>query len=172
MNEYEEQAQEFLNRTGTAFTIAFARHAPYFDDKTPIDVYTVTLTRGNRKYTFEFGQSIADSGHKILDRYGKELKFDWNQNERDTKKFRRAAQDYFQSLSGLKVREPVVPNAYEVLAALTKYDPESFENFCDEYGHDKDSRRIEKMYKAVQDEWDNICKLYTDEEIELLKEIQ
>ena len=65
------------------------------------------------------------------------------------------------------------PTAYDVLAALTKYDPENFDNFCSEYGYDTDSRKAEKIYKAVQKEYDNIISLFgEDDTIEELRNIQ
>lgn len=68
--------------------------------------------------------------------------------------------------------EIIKPSAYDILTCLTKYNPYDFENFCSEYGYDTDSRKAEKIYKAVLDEWDNISKLFNDEELEMLSEIQ
>lgn len=65
----------------------------------------------------------------------------------------------------------ITPTAYDVLTALTKYDPYSFENFCADYGYDCDSRKAEGIYKAVCKEWENVNKLFTSEQIELLQEI-
>lgn len=64
------------------------------------------------------------------------------------------------------------PNAYDILACLQKGDPGTFENFCGDFGYDQDSRKAEKTYHAVVDEWKNIEKLFTEEELELLQEIQ
>lgn len=60
---------------------------------------------------------------------------------------------------------------YDVLACLTKCDPGTFENFCSEYGYDSDSRKALKTYKAVRNEWQNLCKLFTESELEQLQEI-
>lgn len=64
------------------------------------------------------------------------------------------------------------PTEYDVLTCLTKYDVGDFEEFCDEFGYDTDSRSAERTYKAVLDEWLNVQRLWTNEEIELLQEIQ
>ena len=64
------------------------------------------------------------------------------------------------------------PTAYDVLACLQKYDVGTFENFCSEFGYDEDSRTAEKIYKAVCKEYLNVCKLWSDSEIEELAEIQ
>lgn len=65
----------------------------------------------------------------------------------------------------------IKPNSYDILACLTKYDPESFENFCSEYGYDNDKISHKKIYNAVAKEFINVCKIWNDEEIEKLREI-
>jgi len=69
------------------------------------------------------------------------------------------------------------PTAYDILAYLTKqskikYPVDSFANFCREFGYDDDSRKAFKTYKAVKREWENVNKLFTAEQLELLQEIQ
>ena len=54
------------------------------------------------------------------------------------------------------------PTPYDVLASITKNDPESFENFCSEYGYDTDSRKALKVYHAVAKEWENVKRLFSD----------
>lgn len=63
------------------------------------------------------------------------------------------------------------PTLYDVLTCLTKYDPETFENFCSEYGYDTDSRSAERTYKAVCKEWAAVERLFSDC-LEELQEIQ
>ena len=54
------------------------------------------------------------------------------------------------------------PNLYQVLTCLTKYDPDSFENFCSEFGYDNDSRKAEKVYNAVCKEYAAVERLFGD----------
>jgi hypothetical protein len=68
--------------------------------------------------------------------------------------------------------EIVSPSAYDVLTCLTKYDVGTFENFCSDFGYDTDSRTAERTYKAVLEEWQNVEKLFTSEQLEELQEIQ
>ena len=63
------------------------------------------------------------------------------------------------------------PTSYNVLASITKYDPGTFEDFCLDYGYDDDSRKAERIYKNVVKEWQEVRKLFNDEELELLREI-
>ena len=67
MNEYEEQANKFLKDTNTTFKAEFLKHGLHFqDDKDTRDIYLITLQRGERVYKFNFGQSIAYSGFKLI----------------------------------------------------------------------------------------------------------
>lgn len=63
------------------------------------------------------------------------------------------------------------PNAYDVLACMTKYDPGTFEDFCCEYGYNEDSRTAEKIYFAVQKEYTQLARIFTPEQMEELQEI-
>ncbi len=63
LSPYEIQANEFLTATKTEFSAVYLRTGKYFyDDKEKRDIYSITLKRGLRSYTFEFGQSIVNSG--------------------------------------------------------------------------------------------------------------
>lgn len=64
------------------------------------------------------------------------------------------------------------PTAYDILTVVTKYDPGTFEEFCSELGYDTDSRRAENTWKAVVKEWKGISRIFTDEQIDALQEIQ
>jgi hypothetical protein len=61
---------------------------------------------------------------------------------------KRAGQSYTFSFgqSIVNTGKGIQPTAYDVLTCLTKYDPESFDNFCAEYGYDNDSRKVEKQH--------------------------
>lgn len=131
MNEYEQQANEFLKDTKTEFKAEFLKNSFHFSgDTEKRNIYEITLKRGEREYKFKFGDSIA--------------------NTENLKK----------SVS-----------AYSVLSCLTKNEVGDFNNFCDDFGYDTDSRTAEKTYKAVLEEWNNVKMLFTDAEIEKLQEI-
>ena len=61
------------------------------------------------------------------------------------------------------------PKMYDVLACLTKSDPEDFEYFCSEYGYDTDSRKAYKTYLAVCREYNAVCRLFGDIMDELME---
>jgi hypothetical protein len=64
------------------------------------------------------------------------------------------------------------PSAYSVLACLTKYDVGTFHDFRSDFGCNTDSRSDLKTYKAVVKEYENLKRLFTDKELELMSEIQ
>lgn len=66
----------------------------------------------------------------------------------------------------------IQPSEYDILACITKYDPETFKDFCSEFGYNTNNRNAEKIYKAVCKEWAMVQDLWSEEEIELLREIQ
>jgi hypothetical protein len=197
MEDYEKKAQDFLSETGTTFKAVFKEYNFHFaNEKDKRDIYTITLKRGSRSYSFEFGQSLNDSGFKILQNE-QEIKYKWfdeltfNQDRDEVKLkndilrkwnltpiyFSNTKPKQFRKLNNLtlqgnsKLKLPKEPTAYDVLAGLTKNDPETLNDFCSNYGYDSDSRTAEKIYNAVVKEYDNLKMLFTDEEINKLKDI-
>lgn len=69
-----------------------------------------------------------------------------------------------------------LPSEYDILACLEKYEPmETVEDFADEFGYTIDSdaeyRRVAKIHKAVQREYNGMVRLFGDC-MEELREIQ
>ena len=177
LSSYDIQANEFLTQTNTTFKATFLKHGKHFDnDKETRDIYEITLSRGNREYKFNFGQSINCSGeYKVRKELQNKI---WVTQTTGGKISLNAVE--FKALKWINGIEKDIlknpnfeaPTAYSVLACLQKYDFGTFEDFCSEFGYDTDSRTAEKTYKAVLDEWLNVQKLFTDKEIEILQEIQ
>jgi hypothetical protein len=60
---YQKQGTDFLTKTKTKMKVEFVEHDFYFDDdKEARDIYRITLTRNGKRYSFKFGQSIANTG--------------------------------------------------------------------------------------------------------------
>ena len=168
---YEKQAEDFLNKTNTKFEVRFLRSGKYFDhDEEDRDIYQVTLTRGTRKYSFEFEQSLNKSGFyytKGVQKINIERK---HLNVKNLTSFIRIQDcDFMPEFD--KIHKPAEPTARDVLACLQKYDVGSLENFCSDFGYDLDSKTGEKTYNAVCDEYNNIRILFSDSEIKKLQEI-
>lgn len=170
MKNHEQQAIDFLQSTSTELKVEFLKNDYHFQgDKDTRDIYRVTLSRGNRKYSFDFGQSVMKSQYYQDNIPGRT--YTLNGGCRTGNYSINDIQKYQSPSNKLTIVKGEEPTAYDVLACITKYDPGTFEDFCSEFGYDTDSRSAEKIYKAVVKEFDNICKLFTDSEIEQLQEI-
>jgi hypothetical protein len=141
---YQDNAKKVLSDMGVKFTATFLKYGSHFDDdKESRDIYRVTFSRPDLRN--ETG--IVRDGGRFSLQFGQSIK---------------------ESTGG--GGNP--PTEYDVLTCLTKYDPETFENFCSEFGYDEDSRKAEKTYKAVVKEWEKVSRFFTSEELEILQEIQ
>jgi uncharacterized tellurite resistance protein B-like protein len=155
VSEYEIHAQDFLNSTNTELSVKFLRNGKHFtDDKESRDIYNVQLKRGNRSYSFDFGQSLNNSGFKVKLCTGKVRDIPISDNKR---------QEYLKNSTALKwefesklkfslnnkekIIKPEPPTAYDILSCIQKYN-------------------------GVVQEYLQICGLYSDEEMALLREIQ
>jgi len=158
MNKYEKQAQDFLDKTATTFSAEYVDYRVYFEgDKGKRDVYLITLKRGNRSFSFEFGQNMNASG--VYWKYGDRLKGvsrkrdypfnDWDKNKNFS-----------------------APTPYGVLASMVSYDVGDFEEFCGRFGYSTDSRNAEKAYRAVKDEYMQLMTLFSDSELEEMGKIE
>ncbi len=163
-DEYDKKAEEFLKLTNTTFKAEFLKHDKHFEDDTETrNIYKIVLTRGSRTFDFNFGQSIVCSGQWIVfTMEGKKL---MHGTYAQMEKFRS------KGIQVQKNKDFKEPSAYDVLSVLTKFDPGSLEDFCGNYGYSTDSRKAEKTYNAVMNEWNNLKMLFSDEELEKLREI-
>lgn len=156
-NEWEQQAEDFLKDTETIFHVEYLRTTDEFIEpkgKYQNDVYRITLSRGNRSYSFEFTQSAHNSGRWF--------------HEDGTKTYKKSCKHRLNR----KNKDFSEPTPYDVFSSLTKYDPGSFEDFCSDYGYDEDSRKAEKIYLAVLDEWRDLKMLYSNAELAVMGDIQ
>ena len=171
MNEYEKQATEFLASTGATIECTKLGTFPFFsDDEEPRDVFNVTIARGTRSYSFKFGDSLANTMKRAVARTPNLVpttEMMRHVGVRNSAEFSAWVQRNKEKLRAV----PKQPTAYSILAAMTKYNPGSFKSFRDEFGYSTDSTKARDAYIAVQDEYHGLCSLFTNEEMELLAEI-
>jgi len=171
MDEYEKQAEDFLKATRTEMSISFWKTGKHFeDDKVERDIYDITLTREGRSWTFQFGNSLSHSGRFLVE--GKRL-----HTEEEAKAFLKKRYGAYAGGAGFKGYVKVnkvfrEPTPYDVLSVLTKYPSDSFSEFCADYGYDEDSRKAEKIYNAVKDEYANLERLFSEAELDELRRIE
>lgn len=169
MNTYEANAKDFLAKANATCKIIFggvARHENW-KEKEKRNWYDVTITTAKGKMTFVFWASIHNTEISLmtLEKYAEKKM-----------KCRLKNLSYLGKVklnNQLKAeKEKAVPNVYDVLACLEKYEVGTFEDFCSDFGYDEDSRTAERIYFAVQKEYNELSRIFTEEQIEELREIQ
>lgn len=171
ITEYQQEALDFLKKTNTTIDIKYKKFDKYFSEDTQKrDVYEITIKRNNRKFSFNFGQSFYCSGivHGWSVKNSTPFRYNGvnciacgdieNLNFYETKDFKLLEKRQY-------------PNEYSILACLTKYPIDTFKDFCAEFGYDHDSKKAERIYNSVKEEWSNVQKIWSDDEIELLQKI-
>lgn len=80
--------------------------------------------------------------------------------------------DFWGSINDRAKRQK--PRAYDVLACISGdvNCPESFKEFCSDYGYEIDSRKAMRTFKAVRKLSKKLRAFFTPAEIEQLQEIQ
>lgn len=169
----------FLNSKKIELKIEFIKNDKYFtDDKDKRDIYKISLKRDKREISFNFGQSIIDSGFKIVYKFAdNESKFkhtftnDHLYNSKNvkqdiTKLFNEKKNNFGFSAEIESIELPKPPTAYDVLACLQKHEFRDFQDFCDQYGFDNDSIKALKTYNNVVAEYKKVTYLFTNQEIE------
>ena len=72
-------------------------------------------------------------------------------------------------------RKPVSPGAYSILACLEKYDVGSMDDFMHEFGYEiksaQDIANFLQTYNAVVKEYNDLCRIFTPEQMVMLREI-
>lgn len=168
MNDYEKQANDFLEKTGASITLKFNKLDKHFDkDEHERFIWDVTISRGNRSFSFKFGDSLKTVEDAL--NYGHKASIDLTKYPAKTLWQERTNKERMPKV--LKHTDRFKPTNYSILACLTKYDPDTFENFCSDFGYDSDSRTAEKTYNAVVLEYKNLCALFNEDEMNELSEI-
>lgn len=80
--------------------------------------------------------------------------------------------DFWNSLNDSQ--QGKTPSAYDVLACISSdyYTPDTFEDFCSNYGYDEDSRKAEQSFKAADKFARKLRAFFTEAEATALSEIQ
>lgn len=66
INEYDQQASDFLKKSKVKIIKEYVRHGKHFvDDTATRDIYEITIRRKDKESSFMFGQSVMNSSKKI-----------------------------------------------------------------------------------------------------------
>lgn len=149
MNDYEKQADDFLTKVNGKIKIKYIKYDRYFpDDKESRYIFRFTISR-----------QIADCKKCT---YGPHSGCNCNGNTAFCFNMPRKTVQYSATFGQSLAEGNTIPRSYDILACLTKYDVGTFENFCSEFGYDEDSRKAEKIYKAVLKEWAGVKRVFGD----------
>jgi hypothetical protein len=176
--EYDQQAQAFLDGTGTVIEARYLGLQEKWNDKEPRDCYEVRIKRGSREYITEYGDSIANTEKRIAKMLGREHGYMAPRVRKGTGLYHGG---YFYEMEARKWTEKAKewgaagtdyrPRAYSVLASITCYEPEAdVDVFACEYGYTKPSEALQ-AHEAEKKEYAGMLSLFSDSELEALQEI-
>lgn len=169
MNEYEQQALDFLKSSNATIDIKLVGRTrnKNWNEKELRNLYDFTIKTPRGEMTGEFWDSIHDTEIYYMTK------------EEYAKKRFRCEFRYLTPGDQNKVHKELkekkakaVPTTYSILSCLTTYNPGTFKDFCIDFGYSDDSISALKIYHAVQEEWNNLCRIFTLEQLEQLAEIQ
>lgn len=180
VSTYEKQANDFLKKVKAKISVKFLKNGRHFEgDKEPRDIYEITLTNAKGEaFIFNFGQSINCSCPYKLKSYYIKDKLNFHKYTVSAEEYKKimktlAKKDKDQIIKNPDFKEPT---AYDVLTSLQKYDVGSFEDFINEFGYNErtldEYSKVQKIYQDVVNEYLNVKRLFSEEEIEQMQEIQ
>lgn len=143
--DYEKQAADFLEKFGIKFRATLSDSKPALWEPAGHH-YRVTL---NHTKPCHVGNGRSKN-------YGKHLVFDFWGSKADMDNKRTEL------------------SAYDVLACVSSdvHTPETFKEFCDEFGYDTDSIKAKQTFERANRFAKRLRDFFTQEEIEQLQEIQ
>lgn len=170
MSEYTKQAKDFLTSCNATMEIKrVGLEKPNWDDK-PHLTYdcTIKTPRGEMMVHF-YDNTINTRIHtltpkeyyeKMYNRYFDSLlPFEQNRYKREF----------------TLIKEQAIPTEYDILSCLTSYDVGSMDDFMHEFGYEikctQDMTNFINTYNAVVKEYNDVRRCFTEEQIEVLCEI-
>lgn len=195
MNQYDQQAIDFLRKSGTTIKKEFVKYDLYFpDDKEKRNIWSITMNNKNHSYTFTYWDSIVNSSKYTTKpmknnieylQYKKIIDASEKHNAQWTRKTFNIKHDedfltrmkniwycntYFKPKNDSFIE--VEPSDYSILACLDILYERDFNDFCDSYWYDNDSMNAKKIYDAYLEQDRNLRILFDRKELEQLAEIQ
>ncbi len=83
---------------------------------------------------------------------------------------------FWDSIYNTRKNPKEKPTEYDILACLEKYDVGTMDDFMAEFGYEiksaTDMSNFIFTYNAVQKEYRDLCRIFTEEQMEELREIQ
>lgn len=170
MTEYQAQAKQFLADCKATMEINFiGKEIPsnWLGETKPHNKYQFTITTPKGKYTSYFWDSLHNTEvSEVSERTYAQQKY-------------KASYDCLRSHEKAKARAELaklkanaIPTEYDILAAVEKYSYDSFSDFCAEFGYSTDSISVRETFLACGEEYAGLRRIFTEEQMEKLMEIQ
>ena len=170
MTEYEAQAKQFLIDCNATMEIRFiGKEVPphWLSETKPHNKYLFTITTPKGKYTSYFWDSLWNTMVSEMtqnDYARKKYKMNW-----DVLNYQEKVK-VIKELNVLKAN--AIPTEYDILAAVEKYSYDSFSDFCSEFGYSTDSISARETFLACGEEYAGLRRIFTEEQMEKMREIQ
>lgn len=169
MTEYQAQAKQFLADSNATMEISFiGKEIPshWLGETKPHNKYQFTITTPKGKYTSYFWDSLHNTEvSEVSERTYAQQKY-------------KASYDCLRSHEKAKARAELaklkanaIPTEYDILACVEKYSYDSFSNFCAEFGYSTDSVSARETFLACGEEYTGLRRIFTEEQMEMLREI-
>ena len=174
MTDYERQAKDFLASCNAIMEINFVSTEPNpnWNDEAKRNKYHFIITTPKGRMQGNFWDSIFNTElcNMTLEQYFR-------------KRYKRSAKDSTYSEQNKAKREldflkaDAKPTEYSILACLEKYPVDgSIDDFMHEFGYEirntRDFTNLLNTYNAVIQEYNDLCRIFTPEQMERLREIQ
>lgn len=171
MNEYVQQAKDFMKSCNATSRIVYVGlENPHWDNK-PHCTYDCTIKTPKGEMKVHFYDSIANTElHQMTTEQYYEKTYKKYYKYADQWDRQRASRELHEK------QEKARPTIYDILACLQKYDVGNMDDFMYEFGYEikrtKDMTNFINTYNAVVKEYQDICRCFTEEQIEAMQEIQ
>ena len=171
ITNYNKEAQSFLDTKGITVSIQYTGFRKYFqDDKEERDTYSITLRRNDKTFSFDYGDSIINS---MIRKYNSYLDYSYAYNK-DAKEKRFYNRKFMtwkidrNDFNDLKKW----PSPYSLLCSISSdsYDIGTFQDFCDNFWYEADSRKAFDLYIKLQEANEKIKRFFSRDELTFIQE--
>lgn len=168
---YDEACSIVIKTLNIEFKCEFSRNDKYINNDGDVrDIYNITLKRGSRSFNFEFGQSVFNSQY-YQDTRHRDRTYTLSGGCRTGHYKLLDIEKYMKGGNSLKLIKGKAPSFYDVITCLPFYNPGTFDDFCSDYGLSNDSIKALDSYKELYRQWEEMQKLFNDDELEVLSNI-
>ena len=171
MTEYEKHAKDFLDACNAKIKITFVGKEinHLWNEDKPRNKYHWVITTPRGSVEGDFWDSFHNTELSSMDY--KELYYTAMRKACDAV----LPADFPEYRQFVAIKDHAKPNAYSILACLEKYDVGTMDEFMAEFGYEikcvKDMANFIATYNAVVKEYNDLCRIFTPEQMEMLREI-